>query len=173
MIIRGFRPTSDIIDFTSEERCNQYYISRESHFKWRILSLEKIHCTKRNLKFLSIAVNCNKSMSDKELQIKKKIKPVLATKYWALLCCKLCKVNSTTVEQHQKKGNKVFTYCKNPELKAINRCRSKVKPQKNLTVTLVLMLAVQQKIVILCKGKGNFQFSFFIYSITWTAVIDK
>lgn len=173
MIIRGFRPTSDIIDFTSVERCNQYYISRESHFKWRILSLEKIHCTKRNLKFLSIAVYCNKSMSDKELQIKKKFKPVLATKYWALLCCKLCKVNSTTVEQHQKKGNKVFTYCKNPELKAINRCRSKVKPQKNLTVTLVLMLAVQQKIVILCKGKSNFQFSFFIYSITWTAVIDK
>ena len=128
MIIRGFRPTSDIIDFTSVERCNQYYISRESHFKWRILSLEKIHCTKRNLKFLSIAVYCNKSMSDKELQIKKKFKPVLATKYWALLCCKLCKVNSTTVEQHQKKGNKVFTYCKNPELKAINRCRSKVKP---------------------------------------------
>ena len=33
MIIRGFRPTSDIIDFTSVERCNQYYISRESHFK--------------------------------------------------------------------------------------------------------------------------------------------
>lgn len=172
MIIRGFWPTSDI-DFTSVERCNQYYISRESHFKWRIPSLEKIHCTKRNLKFLSIAVYCNKSMSDKELQIKKKFKPVLATKYWALLCCKLCKVNSTTVEQHQKKGNKVFTYCKNPELKAINRCRSKVKPQKNLTVTLVLMLAVQQKIVILCKGKSNFQFSFFIYSITWTAVIDK
>ena len=24
MIIRGFRPTSDIIDFTSVERCNQY-----------------------------------------------------------------------------------------------------------------------------------------------------
>ena len=103
MIIRGFRPTSDIIDFTSVERCNQYYISRESHFKWRILSLEKIHCTKRNLKFFSIAVYCNKSMSDKELQIKKKFKPVLATKYWALLCCKLCKVNSTTVEQHQIK----------------------------------------------------------------------
>ena len=69
MIIRGFRPTSDIIDFTSVERCNQYYISRESHFKWRILSLEKIHCTKRNLKFFSIAVYCNKSMTDKELQI--------------------------------------------------------------------------------------------------------
>ena len=69
-------------------------------------------------------------------------------------------MNSTTVEQHQKKGNKVFTYCKNPELKAINRCRSKVKPQKNLTVTLVLMLAVQQKIVIVCKGKGNLFFLF-------------
>ena len=95
MIIRGFGPTSDIIDFTSVERCNQYYISRESHFIWRILSLEKIHCTKRNLKFFSIAVYCNKSMSDKELQIKKKFKQVLAAKYWALLCCKLvCKKNS-------------------------------------------------------------------------------
>ena len=109
MIIRGFRPTSDIIDFTSVETCIQYHISRESHFKWRILLLEKIHCTKRNLKFFSIAVYCNKSMSDKELQIKKKFKPVLAAKYWALLCCKLCKKKSTAVEQHQiKKEQSIY-----------------------------------------------------------------
>ena len=112
MIIRGFRPTSDIIDFTSVERCNQYYISRESHFKWRILSLEKIHCTKRNLKFLSIPVYCNKSMSDKELQIKKKFKPVLATKYWALCVVNYVKWTLQQWSNIKKRGTKSLLIAK-------------------------------------------------------------
>ena len=66
----GDKLTLNIIEFTFVERCNQYYISKESHFKGRILSLEKIPCIKRNLKFFSIVVYCNKSMSEKELQIK-------------------------------------------------------------------------------------------------------
>ena len=112
MIIRGFRPTSDIIDFTSVERCNQYCISRESHFKWRILSLEKIHCTKRNLKFLSVAVYCNKSMSDKELKIKKKFKPVLATKYWALCVVNYVKWTLQQWSNIKKRGTKSLLIAK-------------------------------------------------------------